>query len=232
MVLAGCGDGDAAQDDAASDDVAQSDEGAEGGEGQPEQPEQPDLPDPAENIEDGVYSGNGVLLPVPDGWAIDPGALQQGVVAALDEGGEQQLTAQAIDAEALAASGQELDLDTLVDGLRQQVPQEPEVDEEVELAGAARAHRLTYTDLPGQQEGGEESSATIVVAEDGEGLFGEFAFTATADAYEPEVADLLLAEAGFDPDSEPLPPPPPQPQQPPAPEGGDQSGAGGGGGGG
>jgi hypothetical protein len=177
--------------------------------------DQEDMEDPNEDVEDGVYAGNGVILPVPDGWSIDPTAFQQGLVAAMSEDGAQQLTAQAIDVAEAEEMGQPMDLDTLLDGVREQVGQDADVDEEVELEGADRAHRLTYTDLPAQQEGAPESSATLILAEDGNGLIGEFAFSAAADQYDSSFEDLLLETAGFDPDSEP---PEPMMQQPP-PEG-------------
>lgn len=215
LLLAGCG-GDGAQDDPSPDDQAAI------GQSDSEQP--PDdlsgdgqqLDDPNDDIEDGVYRGNGVALPVPDGWSVDPAALSQGVVAAVSEDGTQQLTAQAIDTEDAAAAGQDLEFDTLLDGVREQIAQEAEVDEEVELAGAERAHRLTYLALPSQQQGAPPSSATIVLAEDGQGLIGEFAFSAATDAYDEAIAELLLGKAGFDPDSEP----PSSPQPPPQGEGG------------
>jgi hypothetical protein len=177
--------------------------------------DQEDVEDPNEDVEDGIYAGNGVILPVPDGWSLDPTAFQQGLVAAMSEDGAQQLTAQAIDVAEAEEMGQPMDLDTLLEGVREQVGQDADVDEEVEVANAERAHRLTYTDLPAQQEGAPESSATLILAEDGNGLVGEFAFSAAADQYDSSFEDLLLEIAGFDPDSEP---PEPMMQQPP-PEG-------------
>lgn len=222
LLLGACSDGGDA-DDAQEDEVAQpGDEEIDEEALQDLLEDQQDLPDPNEDVEDGVYSGNGVLLPVPDGWSLAPEALAQGLVAALTEDGMQQLTAQAVDVEAAAAAGQDLDLDTLLDRVREQAPQEPEVDEEIDLAGAARAHRLTFTDVAAVEEGAPESSATIVLAEDGEGLLAEFTFTAAVDAYDDATVDLLLAEAGFDPDSEPQP----MPQQPAPPPQGDSGGQG------
>lgn len=223
LLLAGCTGGD--QDTEAADQTA-ADEQSGDGEGDAEDllgdAEAPG--DPNEDVQDGVYQGNGVLLPVPDGWTIDPVAMQQGVVAAVSDDGTQQLTARALDTESAAAGGQEIPgFDELVDGLRQQLPQEAEVDESVDLEGAERAHRISVLDLPAQQEGGPESSVTILLATTGDGVLGEFAFSAPADSYDDATADLLLAEAGFDPDSEPPAPAPPQPQQQapaPAPEGG------------
>jgi hypothetical protein len=163
--------------------------------------EQGDLEDPNELVEDGVFRGAGVVLPVPEGWSLDATAYAQGVVAAVNEAGNQQLSAQAIDAEQIEALGQSADLDTLLDNVRQLG--EADVDEEVELAGAERAHRLTYRDLPAQQEGLPETSATIVLAQDDRGYLAEFTVSAAAEDYDDALEDLLLEQAGFDPDSEP-----------------------------
>lgn len=210
LLLAGCSDD---PDQAATDQTdAQSSED----DGGPEDPTEGDqgTEDPTDNIDDGVYRGNGVALPVPDGWSIDPTALAQGAVVAVAEDGMRQFTAQAIAAETLEARGQDADFDALVASIRERIPQEAEIDEAIDLTGAARAHRLTYLDLPAQQEGQPATSATVVVAEDGQGLIGEFSFGATTAAYDEELAQTLLTEGGFDPDSEP----PTMPQQPPAPE--------------
>lgn len=209
LLLAGCGD----SEQAAQEDPTAGETGTEEGAEDPTGAAAPD--DPNQDVEDGVYRGNGVLLPVPDGFTLNQQAFAQGIVAAVSEGGTQQMTAQAVDAAQLEGSGQELDLQTLVDGVRQQIDQEPEVDEEVELANAQAAHRLTYLEMPAQQEGAPPSSATILIAESGDGIVGEFAFSAAAEDYDQETAELLLAEAGFDPESEP--PEVPQ-QQAPAPQ--------------
>ena len=222
LLLAGCDNG-ATQDEQAPDEqtpTEQPDDAPTGSEGLDEEALQDptqgqDVEDPNEAVEDGVYRGNGVILPVPDGWSVDSTALRQGVVAAISEDGTQQLTARAVDLEAAAEdSGQSLEFDALIDSVRQQVQQEAEVDEEVELTGAERAHRLTFLDLAAQQEGVPSISATIVLAEDADGLLGEFAFTATTDAYEQSTAELLLADAGFDAGSEPPALPQPQPSVP------------------
>jgi hypothetical protein len=218
LTLAGCGDEDdgdqAAQDEgqAEGEDIDEEElEDLLGGEQDME-----DMEDPNEDVEDGVYRGAGVVLPVPDGWQLDPGAFQQGAVLALSEDQGQQLSARAIDSEEAEAAGQPMDLETLLDMIREDVGEDADIDEEVELEGAETAHRLTYLDLPSQQEGAPDSSVTIVIAEDGNGLIGEFTFAAEPDDYDEDIADLLVAEAGFDPDSEP----PAMPQAPqPAPEG-------------
>lgn len=216
LALAGCGQ-DGSNDQATTEDGqgAAPDEPAPDGGGTEEAPggAEQELPDPNDDVEDGVYRGNGVVLPVPEGWALDPAAFAQGLVAAVSEDGSQQLSAQAIDTEAAEAAGQELDIDLLLDNVRQMG--DPEVDEEVELEGAERAHQVTLVDMPGQQEGAPESSATIVLAEDGSGLLAEFVVGAQSDSYDEELESLLLDTAGFDPDSQP-----PEPVAPPAPEGG------------
>lgn len=205
LLLAGC-------DDAGPDEQAAPPPTEDQGAG--EQDLGDDLPDgslndPNEDVEDGVYRGNGVVLPVPEGWSLDSTAFAQGVVAAVSEDGLQSMTAQAIETGQAEEAGTELDLDTLLDGVRGQLQQEAEVDEDIELSGAERAHRLTYLELPPQQEGAPEVSVTVVLAEDGEGLVGEFTFSAAADRYDDDTVDLLLAQAGFDPDTEPAAPAPP-----------------------
>lgn len=227
LFLAGCGDAEPQEDEAG--DGQTSTEGSEGEDpsgdaaGEEELDEealedllagQEDLPDPNEDVVDGVYRGNGVVLPVPEGWSIDPAAMMQGVVAAFPEDGSQQLTARAVDTEQAEASGAEpIELDSLVDSVRQQIEQDAATDEEVELVGADRAFRLTYLDLPGQQEGQPDTGITLVLAESG-GLVGEFVYSAGSADYDEQVVSLLVDEAGFDPDSEvpdPAPAPAPAP---------------------
>ncbi|MFN2347239.1 MAG: hypothetical protein ABR616_16190 [Dermatophilaceae bacterium] len=223
LLATGCGDGQP-QSDPGSDEPAATDtpdpdasEDADLDEGGAEQMPEDDtddagVQDPNDDIEDGVYRGNGVALPVPDGWSIDPAAFQQGVVAATPDDGAQQLTAQAIDTDAADAAGTgPLDIESLLDGVRQQIQQDPDTDEPVDALGADTAHRLTYLQLPAQQEGQPETSATIVLAET-DGLIGEFVYSAAGDNYDEAIASALLDGAGFDPDSEPTPlPQPPQP---------------------
>lgn len=228
LLLAGCGGGEEAGQEPTDGQTGteQAPGSATEGAGQ----------DPAQNIEDGVYAGNGVLLPVPDGFSVNPQALAQGIVAAVSDSGQQQLTAQAVDTAQLQGQGQDLDLETLVDSVRSQIESEPTVDEEVELANAERAHRLTYLEMPAQNQGAptegtenaqpQTNSATIVIAESSEGLVGEFSFSAPSGEYDEEIADLLVSEAGFDPESEP-PAVPQQQQQPSAPADGGTSPEGG-----
>ena len=232
LFAAGCGDGQASEEQGAeqtAEEQAASDAPSEDGSEDPDldQDGSDEIPagdaggeDPNDDVEDGVYRGNGVTLPVPDGWSIDPAAFQQGVVAATPEDGAQQLTAQAIDtASAGAAGAGPLDIESLLDGVRQQIQQDPEVDEQVEVVGADNAHRLTYLQLPAQQEGQPESSATIVIAE-ADDLVGEFVYSAAGEDYEEAIASVLVDGAGFDPDSEPAELPQ-APQPPPETEGGE-----------
>jgi len=232
LFLAGCGDGEQPVEEGAGDGRTSTDasEGEDpSGDAADEEEldeealedllaEQEDLPDPNEDVEDGIYRGNGVVLPVPDGWSIDPGALLQGVVAAFPEDGSQQLTARAVDTEQAEAGGAEpVEFDGLVDGVRQQLPQDAATDEEIEVVGADRGHRLTYLDLPSQQEGQPDTGITLILAESG-GLLGEFVYSASAEDYDDQVAALLVEEAGFDPGSE-VPAPVQAPAPSPAPEG-------------
>ena len=184
--------------------------------------DQEDLEDPNEDIEDGIYRGIGIVLPVPDGWQIDPQAVQQGAVVALSEDQTQQIVGMAANDEEhwQAITQLPADVEAILDVIRPEIGDELTVDEEVEIEGAERAHRLTIEDMPPPegQPGAEEmgnSSQTVIFAEGGDGTMAQFAVAAAADDYDASFADLLLAEAGFDPDSEP---PEPMMQQPP-PEG-------------
>lgn len=225
LFVAGCGDGQASEEQSSDDQAASdapSDDGSEdpgsdpeGGDDMPDG--KAEVVDPNDDIEDGVYRGRGADLPVPDGWSINPVAFQQGVVVATAEDGAQQLTAQAIDTEqAEAADAEPLDLEALLDGVRQQVDQDAEADEQIDVIGAEQAHRLTYLQLPAQQEGQPKTSATIVIADGGDGLIGEFTYSALAADHDETIASLPVDQPGFDPDSEPAP----LPQAPqPLPEG-------------
>jgi hypothetical protein len=209
LLLAACGDGDTVDEQTAPDEL----------DGELSEEELEDiedllgdtggLGDPNDLVEDGVFRGVGVVLPVPEGWSLDQAAYAQGVIAAISEDGTQQMSAQAIDGETLAAGGQDVDLELLLDNVRQLGP--ADVDESVELTGATEAHRLTYLQLPAQQEGLPDNSATIVLAEDDRGLIGEFTVSAASEDYDSDLEELLLEGAGFDPDSEPRTPEIPEP---------------------
>lgn len=223
LALAGCGEQEKGDQQAAGQEQAQE-EDSEGGEDLDEkdlekltgkQPSPEDMEDPNEQVDDGVFAGAGVVLPVPEGWQLDPAAFQQGAVLGASQDQSQQMSARAIDVEEAKDAGQEMDFDTLLETIREGVDQDPDVDEEVDLQGAERGHRLTYLGVPAQQEGASESSVTILLAESGDGYVGEFTYAAQPDGYDEQIADRLVDEAGFDPDSEP-----PAMPQAPAPEGG------------
>lgn len=196
LALAGCTQADPAADDAPADAdealVGDADAGDAAAAG-----------DPNDDVVDGVYRGLGVVLPVPAGWALDQGAFLQGVAAAVSDDQDAQLTARAVDINDVTADGVPVDLDSVLEGLRTQVGATPDVDEAITLAGATRAHRLTYLDLPALQDGVPDSSATIVLAEDARGLLGEFVLAASSDIYDEDLEAEFLATAGFDPDSSP-----------------------------
>lgn len=219
LVLTGCGGN--GQDDTASSGQGGQEQTADGSGGQGSGGQGSggqNLPDPSENIEDGVYHGNGVALPVPDGWSMSPAALQQGLVAATSEDGSQQLTAQAINADqAQSGDGGSMGVDTLLENVRGQIDQEPATDQEVELAGAEQAHRLTYREVPAQQGYQGPSSTTILVASGGEGEIAQFTYRASADTYNEDIASQLVEEGGFDPDSQP-------PEMPQSSQGGSAQG--------
>lgn len=232
LMLAACGDdGDgtdatdaAASDGSAAEDPPAGDDPAAGAD---------DLPDPNDDITDGIFAGSGVRVPVPDGFELDPMAAAQGLVAAIAEGGEQQMLAQAIDVAALEEAGEELTLDALVEDNRSQFPDEPAVDEAFELSDGSAAHQLVFEDLPpvgaeapaedaGEAPAQPDVDIAVVVADDGAGRLAQFTYLAPSDAFDDAVLTALLEESAFDPDSDPVPPvPAPAPEGgAPAPEGG------------
>jgi hypothetical protein len=175
-----------------------------------------DLPDPDEFITDGVFRGQGVVLPIPDGWSLDEFALMQGlVVATSDEDAGQQLAAQAVDASALEQ--EQIDFDELLDLQRNQFAEvdadlQPDLDEEIDVEGAERAHRLRFEDIavPDPQGGEDQPPFTLdlVLAQDGDGTVALFNYAAPSDSYDESIADRMINEAGIDPDSEPPSPDP------------------------
>lgn len=185
--------------------------------------------DPAQGqVEDGVFRGQGVVLPVPQGWQIDQAGLAQGVVGALPEGGQQQQFLVAIAGlnEAPGTQFEGMSLDEAVSSYRELAPAEPTVDEEIEFAGAERAHQLMFEDLEPEQGGQQQeqqqeqppADQLIILSEDAEGQLALFNYVAPSDGFDEAIADQLRSEGGLDPDSEPTRPAP----SPPAPtEGGE-----------
>ena len=167
-----------------------------------------DLPDPNDDVTDGAYRGSGVILPIPEGWALDQASFAQGALVAIPEDASQQLFAQAVDVDTLP---EELTFDQVVEDNLTQAGEEPTVNEEIELAGAEQARELRFEGLPAQVEGEPETSVLLVVADDGDGRLGIFNYAALADDFDDETAALLIDEAGFDADSDPAPPLPPAP---------------------
>jgi hypothetical protein len=164
-----------------------------------------DLEDPNEQVADGAFRGEGIVLPVPDGWRVDEMAFAQGLVLAMPEAGDEQFAGQAVDTAELE---EDLDFAELVDANREQFESEPTEDEQIELDGAEQAHLLRFDGLPPQAEGQPEGSLLLVMADDGEGRIAVFNYAAATDDYDEGNAELLLSAAGFDADSEPSPPAP------------------------
>lgn len=184
----------------------------------PDSPEL-DLPDPNDLVTDGVFRGEGLVVPAPDGWTFDDTALVQGIVAATDAAGEQQLAGQVIDTTDM---GEEMTLDALLQTNRDQIEDTPSVDEAIEVEGATAAHQLRYDALSAQVEGQPDMGVLLIVADDGEGNLAIFNYVATVDAFDDANADLLVNTAAFDPDSEPSTPAPspdvPAPEDAPLPQ--------------
>jgi hypothetical protein len=177
------------------------------------------LPDLQEQVEDGTFRGEGIVLPIPEGWQFEPAAQLQGQVLATEgDEGLQQIFGQAVDVEDLP---QPVTFEELLDSNREQFPdEEPAVDEEIDVEGAEQAHQLRYDALPATQEGLPEVSIVLIVADDGDGRLGSFNYAAATDDFEDAVAEQFVDVAGFDPDSDPTPPQMPELGEPEAePEG-------------
>jgi hypothetical protein len=218
VVLAACADGDQTDEPTPPEETEQPEGEGEledldeldeealedllGGEG-----EDPlaDAPDPNDDVTDGAYRGSGVVLPIPEGWAIDQASFLQGALVATPEDFSQQFFAQAVDVDTLP---EELTFDQVVEDNLTQAGEEPTVNEDVEIAGAEQARELRFDNLPGQVEGEPDNAVLLVVADDGDGRLGIFNYAAATDEFDDATADLLLAEAGFDADSDPDPPAP------------------------
>ncbi len=216
LVLAACGDGgdSADPDDAATEDAATDGTEAEGSSDGDQQAlgelEDLDLEDPNELVSDGRFAGNGIVLPSPEGWTFDEMAFASGIALATGPEGTQQIAGEAVDPEDLP---EPLTFEDVLQANRETAGQEPEVDQEVELAGAARAQQLRYLDVPSQQEGSPDTSVVLLIAERDDGILGVFNYAAASEDFDDAIADQLLATAGFDPDSDPAEPAIPTPTQ-------------------
>lgn len=219
VLVVACGDGDA--DDQAADDL----DGLED-----ELPEdlddllEPEL-DEVELDEDGKFRGQGVVVPIPDGWEVDPAGLESGVViAGPPEGEGLPALAAAAGIERNPFLGFEgLGYEPTLEALRGLDPEgEAVVDEPVDLAGAERAHLLVFEALASPEVEGQESlpdtDQLVVLAEDSAEQVTIFNYTAETGSYDEEIQELILAEAGLDPDSEPAIPELPEGDQPGEPE--------------
>jgi hypothetical protein len=213
VVLAACAsDADPAAESAPDDQIEQ--------EGSLEELpfEEGEQPDPGEllaelgiEVNGDVASGAGVLLPIPAGWELEPSAAAQGTLLAIaDPVDPQALLLGVAGIEDDPASGFEgLDLDGALEVVRQALPDEPERDEAVDLSGAARAHLLVYPVVAGDPEmGAPPAYQVLILAEDAEGTLALFNYVAADGSQDESIVDLLLADAGFDPDSDPIEPPP------------------------
>lgn len=217
VLLAACGGTDDGDPGAAPETESDDQTEAEGAEEEPSDGEtlgDLELPEADEFIADGEFRGQGVVLPIPDGWTVDDMALLQGLVSATaDEDRTQQLAAQAVDTAQLGED-QQVTFDDVLEIQRSQFAQidpelEPTVDETVEVDGATAAHRLRFEGV--QIEDQPSFDLDVVLAEDGEGRIALFNYAAPTEAFDEAIAELMLDGAGIDPDSEP-PAPEPAPQ--------------------
>lgn len=169
--------------------------------------DQGDLPDPNDQVVDGEFRGEGIVLPVPDGFELDPTAFMQGLIAAVTPDGERQIAGQAVDVDTLPDAP---DLEELVAANSAQFG-EPASDESIDISGAEEARQLRYDTLPAQVEGQPDLTLLLVVADNGDGRLAVFNYVAPVDDYDNEVAEDTLSTVGFDPDSSPEAPAAPAP---------------------
>jgi hypothetical protein len=164
-----------------------------------------EMPDPNEHVEDGVFRGDGIVLPIPEGFELEPNAYLQGLVAAVTPDGLQQVAGQAVDTETMP--DQALSIDELAEANEEQFG--PSVsDEEADVEGASRARQMYFDAIPPQMEGDPELSLVLIIAEDGAGEVAIFNYVAPSEDFDESEAQELLAGVGFDPDSSPPDPEP------------------------
>jgi hypothetical protein len=220
-LIAACGDAD---DPAASDGSATAESEADAGNDDPAADPQTDDPlaeepqpelDPQQTfdelgieVDDDRARGVGVVLPLPSGWELDPGPATQGALFSTSgEAEPEQLLLGVAGIEDDPFSGFEgASFDEALEVIRGSVPQPPDRDEPVDLAGARSAQLLEYEEIPGGEDGGPASYQAVVLAEDTDGTLALFNYVALSGSEDRSFVDRLLGEAGFDPDSEPLPP--------------------------
>ncbi len=224
-VLAACGTDPATTDDQTTDPATTDDQAGAATEeagpdaldeaaleealGELDPIEEPSLEDLGVSVSDDAVRGLGLVMPLPDGWEFDPVPASQGALFASAGGLDpEQLLFAVAGIESDPASGFEgLGLDEALDVVRDSVPMTPDRDEAVDLDGAAAARILEYeeVDIGSEEEGGGPASYQVVIlAADPDGMLALFNYVALRGAEDPGVTEQLLAEAGFDPDSEPF----------------------------
>lgn len=159
-------------------------------------------------VDDDQARGVGVILPLPAGWELDPGPATQGALFSTSgEPEPEQLLLGVAGIEDDPFSGFEgASFAEALEVIRGSVPQAPDRDDAVELDGAAAAQVLEYEQIPGGEEGGPDSYQAVLLAEDADGTLALFNYVALSGSEDRSFVDRLIGEAGFDPDSEPLPP--------------------------
>jgi hypothetical protein len=198
-------DPDAGDADLRSDDEQPDDEQpGDGPTAMEDQALQLELPD----VEDGVIRTEGVVVPVPDGWTLDETAFSQGVIGiSPDTGADGEVPSQLLIASGAIGSNpvfgvQGLGYEDILELYGSLLPGGPDLDEDVEVDGSDRARLLRYNDIA-VQEGQDPTDEVLLVVDAGDGRVALFNYAAPSDEFDEDVLQLLLAEAGIDPDSEP-----------------------------
>lgn len=173
------------------------------------------LPVPSLLVRKGRFTGQGVIVPVPDGWDVDRNNLAAGqVIVTPGDIVDTQRIVVADDVLTSPYSGLEGDsLKELVRQVRRARDDEPLVDKALKkFKGAERAHQLLFetASRTGATEGTEGTPPPgppvrelMILAESPDGQFALFYYRALKADFNPGLARRLRKQAGLDPDSEP-----------------------------
>jgi hypothetical protein len=220
VVLAGCADDPSTAPEAPTIDAPDPDAGDADLRSDGEQPDdeqtgdgpaatedrmlQLELPD----VEGGVIRAEGVVVPVPDGWTLDETAFSQGVIGiSPDTGADGEAPSQLLIASGAIGSNpvfgvQGLGYEDILELYGSLLPEGPSIDEDVEVEGSDRARLLRYDEIT-VQEGQDPTDEVLLLVDAGDGRVALFNYAAPSDEFDEDVVQLLLDQAGIDPDSEP-----------------------------
>lgn len=157
--------------------------------------------DPGE-VEDGVIAAQGVVVPLPDGWARSETAADQGLIAiapAMAEGEvpEEFVVAGPVERSPLAGAAGGT-FEGALGAIREAYPGVPDIDEEVEIRGAERARLLRFDGITAREGAPPTTELVILAAGDSGGLW-VFTYTAPPRDFDEALADDLVETARLAP---------------------------------